>query len=76
MSGGHKSIVTWVLAMLSSIEASGVIQIISGLVGVVAGITACLYYIEAKKSKNIERLINEEKLKKLMKPQPIKVPAE
>ena len=65
MSGGHKSIATWMLAMLSSISASGVIQIISGLVGIVAGFTACLYYIEAKKSKNIERLINEEKLKKV-----------
>ena len=54
MNDGHKSIATWALAMLSSISASGAIQIISGLLGIVAGITACLYYIEAKKSKNIK----------------------
>ncbi len=65
MNMGNKSITAWFLATLSSIEASGVIQIISGIIGIAAGVAACLYYIEAKKSKNIERLINEEKLKKI-----------
>ena len=65
MNSGNKSIVAWFLAMMSSIEASGIIQIISGIIGVIAGIAACRYYIEAGKAKNVERLINEEKLKYL-----------
>ncbi|MEI6896257.1 MAG: hypothetical protein V5786_01990 [Psychromonas sp.] len=65
MNTGNKSIITWTIAMLSSIEASGIIQIVSGLIGIIAGVMACLYYIEARKSKKIERLINVEKLKKI-----------
>lgn len=76
MNSGHKSIVAWVIATLSSIEASGIIQLVSGLIGVVAGFTACLYYIEARNSKKVERLINEAKLKKLVSPTPIKSSAE
>ncbi|MBL4831856.1 MAG: hypothetical protein JKY55_18485 [Aliivibrio sp.] len=63
MNSGSKSIIAWFLATMSSIEASGVIQVISGIIGVIAGIAACRYYIEARKAKKVERLISEEKLK-------------
>jgi hypothetical protein len=60
-----KRLGVWLIAMLSSIEFEGVVQSVSAIVGLIAGVAAYRYYTEARRAKETEIALNEIKLKKL-----------